>query len=133
MVQTSDGYLWFGTFSGLMRFDGVKLTQFNPENTPQLPSSGIVNLHLDRRGWLWISTYRGLVVRQGTQRRAFGTNDGWAGDYVRTFAERVNGDLLITTFDGHVLEFSRDRLAALPAPPGEPHQGYLAHVDEAER
>src|SRR6266404_5641997 len=24
MVQTPDGYLWFGTFNGLVRFDGVK-------------------------------------------------------------------------------------------------------------
>src|SRR5690349_5384409 len=26
MVQTSDGYLWFGTFKGLVRFDGVNFT-----------------------------------------------------------------------------------------------------------
>src|SRR4051812_43037506 len=26
MVQTKDGYLWFGTFNGLVRFDGVKCT-----------------------------------------------------------------------------------------------------------
>src|SRR6266704_6161233 len=50
MVQTPDGYLWFGTFNGLVRFDGVKFKVFNPANTPQLPSAGIVNLHLDRNG-----------------------------------------------------------------------------------
>src|SRR6266702_759237 len=55
MVQTPDGYLWFGTFNGLVRFDGVKFTVFDPANTPQLPSAGIVSLHLDRRGWLWVS------------------------------------------------------------------------------
>src|SRR5215472_9803238 len=37
MVQTPDGYLWFGTFNGLVRFDGVKFTVFNPQNTPELP------------------------------------------------------------------------------------------------
>src|SRR5689334_3014626 len=26
MAQTPDGYLWFGTFNGLVRFDGVKFT-----------------------------------------------------------------------------------------------------------
>src|SRR6266702_6558358 len=52
MVQTRDGYLWFGTFNGLVRFDGLKFTVFDPGNTPQLPSAGIVNLHLDRSGWL---------------------------------------------------------------------------------
>lgn len=48
VVQTPDGYLWFGTFDGLVRFDGVKFKVLTPANTPQLPSAGIVNLHLDR-------------------------------------------------------------------------------------
>jgi signal transduction histidine kinase len=133
MVQTPDGYLWFGTFNGLVRFDGVKFTVFDSVNTPQLPSSGIVNLHLDRRGWLWVSTFRGVVVRQGTQWRTWGTNDGWAGDLVRTFAERSNGDLLMTTFDGHVLEFAQGRLKELPAPRGHPGVGYLGFADETDR
>jgi hypothetical protein len=47
MVQTADGYLWFGTFGGLVRFDGVKFTVLNAFNTPGLPNSGVVNLHLD--------------------------------------------------------------------------------------
>ena len=30
MVQTPDGYLWFGTYNGLVRFDGVKFTVVCP-------------------------------------------------------------------------------------------------------
>src|SRR6516162_10124346 len=45
MVQTPGGYLWFGTFHGLVRFDGVHLTVFDRNNTPELLSSSIVNLH----------------------------------------------------------------------------------------
>jgi Two component regulator propeller len=52
MVQSADGYLWFGTFEGLVRFNGVEFTVFNPRNTPELPSAGIVNIHLDRSGRL---------------------------------------------------------------------------------
>src|SRR3954470_11529109 len=62
LVQTADGYLWFGTFNGLVRFDGVKFTVLNAFNTRGLPSSGIVNLHLDKGGRLWVSTYGGLAV-----------------------------------------------------------------------
>lgn len=130
IVQTQDGYLWFGTFNGLVRFNGVSFKVFNPANTPQLPSAGIVNLHADKRDRLWVSTDAGLVVKDGTQWRALGTNEGWAGNYVRTFAERANGDLLITTFDGHVLAFENERLTELPLPPGEFGQGYLGTVDE---
>ena len=44
MVQTPDGYLWFGTFGGLVRFDGV---QFTKVQAP-LPSEGVVSLHMKK-------------------------------------------------------------------------------------
>ena len=72
IAQTQDGYLWFGTFNGLVRFNGVTFKVFNPANTPQLPSAGIVNLHVDKRDRLWISTFSGLVVKDGAQWRAPG-------------------------------------------------------------
>jgi len=28
IVQTRDGYLWFGTYNGLVRFDGVRFKDF---------------------------------------------------------------------------------------------------------
>lgn len=133
IVQTQDDYLWFGTFNGLVRFNGHQFKVFNPVNTPQLPNAGIVNLHADQRDRLWISTLAGLVIKDGTQWRALGTNEGWVGNYVRTFAERANGDLLLTTFDGHVLAIEHDQLAKLPPPPGQTGVGYLGTVDENGR
>ena len=103
MAQTADGYLWFGTFDGLVRFDGARFVVFNHQNTPDLPSSSIVNLYLDKQGRLWISTYGGLVVREGTHWTALTSEDVSADDYVRTFAERPNGDLLLTKFNGKVV------------------------------
>ena len=111
MVQTRDGYLWFGTFNGLVRFDGVAFTVFDLANTPQLPSQAIVNLHADRRDQLWISTLKGLVMREGSTRRVFGTNEGWGLEHIWTLAERSNEDLLLTSATGQTLEFARDRLA----------------------
>ena len=45
VVQTPDGYLWLSTFDGLARFDGVRFTIFDKDNT-----SGIVN---NRFAWLF--------------------------------------------------------------------------------
>src|SRR5204863_1565704 len=33
IAQTPDGYLWFTTFDGIVRFDGVKFTVFDKNNT----------------------------------------------------------------------------------------------------
>jgi signal transduction histidine kinase/ligand-binding sensor domain-containing protein len=130
ITQTSDGYLWFGTFNGLVRFNGVEFSVFNPANTPQLPGAEVVNLHLDQRGRLWVSTYHGLVYRDDAHSWQSLQQDGWADDYVRSFTDRRNGDLLITTFRGRLFEFSDGKLTELPSPPGQKGGGYHGCVDE---
>lgn len=60
--QTPDGYLWLGTESGLVRFDGVRFETFNTGNTPQLQSDTITSLLTDRSGLLWIGTDTGLTT-----------------------------------------------------------------------
>lgn len=39
--ETPDGYLWLGTFNGLVRFDGVQFKVYDSVNTPQLRTSSI--------------------------------------------------------------------------------------------
>lgn len=132
MVQTPDGFLWFGTFGGLVCFDGIRFRVFAPANTPDMPDAGVVNLHLDRAGWLWCSTYAGLVrTRQGIW-QPFGREAGWTTDYARTFAEAPDGMLYVTGFDGKVLRHEGGRFVELPPLPG-PVQGALGHCDSAGR
>src|SRR5215469_3150815 len=54
VTQTHDGYLWAGTYGGLVRFDGVAFTPFNSVNEPGLPSDRITALFEDTSGTLWI-------------------------------------------------------------------------------
>ena len=63
MVQTRDGYLWIGTYEGLVRFDGLRFTVFDRSNTKALPHKRITALAEDREGALWIGTYNGGLVR----------------------------------------------------------------------
>src|SRR6266850_7283565 len=50
IAQTNDGYVWIGTEEGLARFDGVRFTVFDEQNTPQLKSNYIRTLLADRQG-----------------------------------------------------------------------------------
>jgi signal transduction histidine kinase/ligand-binding sensor domain-containing protein/ActR/RegA family two-component response regulator len=62
IAQTQDGYLWLGSYYGLVRFDGIEFKVFDTANTPLLPSNKIWALAVDPEGKLWIGTSRGLAV-----------------------------------------------------------------------
>jgi signal transduction histidine kinase/ligand-binding sensor domain-containing protein len=61
VAQTSDGYLWLGTGSGVLRFDGVRNVPWQPPSDQHLPSSYIRKLLPARDGTLWIGTWKGLA------------------------------------------------------------------------
>ncbi len=63
IAQTEDGYLWLGTFQGLARFDGKRFVVFDAGNTPELRSSRIVDLYVDRQNTLWIRSEFGDLTR----------------------------------------------------------------------
>ncbi|HEY0094564.1 MAG TPA: two-component regulator propeller domain-containing protein, partial [Archangium sp.] len=66
LVQTPDGYLWGGTWEGLVRFDGVHFTVFDKTNTPALQGRNIHDLAVGPDGTLWIGLEQGLVrMREG--------------------------------------------------------------------
>src|SRR5262245_57713520 len=54
IAQTADGYLWLGSESGLLRFDGVRTVPWQPPPDQHLPSNFIFNLLAARDGTLWI-------------------------------------------------------------------------------
>src|SRR5262245_20893648 len=56
VIQARDGYLWFTTLDGLVRYDGVRFTIFNTSNIKNLPSNRLTDLFEDRAGALWIGT-----------------------------------------------------------------------------
>lgn len=55
LLQGRDGYLWIGTYGGLVRFDGNAFKTFLAK-PGGLTSNRILSLHEDRRGRLWIGT-----------------------------------------------------------------------------
>jgi signal transduction histidine kinase len=61
IAQTPDGYLWLGTDSGLLRFDGVRSIPWQAPKDAHLPSNYIRALLAARDGRLWIGTLKGLA------------------------------------------------------------------------
>ena len=108
IVQTQDGYLWFGTQEGLVRFDGLNFTIFDKENTPAFKSNDIRFLQQDRQGRLWISTSYGLVCRHNGQFTGYTTNEGLPDNSIGSVVEDVNGNVWIGT-DGGLVRFENGK------------------------
>jgi ligand-binding sensor domain-containing protein/signal transduction histidine kinase len=102
ILQTRDGYLWFGTQEGLARFNGTNFVVFDRENTPQLKSNDIRSLLEDRNGNLWIGTSYGLVRMQGTNFTAFTTAEGLPDNSIGPVLENTDGTIWIGTGTGLV-------------------------------
>lgn len=56
LLQTPDGYLWMATYSGLIRFDGVKFRVFDVGNSPGLPTNRIERIQPGQGNSLWLTT-----------------------------------------------------------------------------
>jgi signal transduction histidine kinase/ligand-binding sensor domain-containing protein len=90
LAQTPDGYVWLGTESGLLRFDGVRPVQWQPPAGQQLPGSLITILLAARDGTLWIGTFSGLA--------------SWKDGKLRTIPELAGQSVtsILETHDGTV-------------------------------
>jgi signal transduction histidine kinase/ligand-binding sensor domain-containing protein len=114
VVQTRDGYLWLGTYTGLLRFDGVRVTTFGSVNTPGLLNSRVTSLYEDSQGVLWIGHETGEVTRySGGEFHPAGRVAGWPGGAVEAITTDEGGDLWLLNNTG-ILVRLRDGRSLLP-------------------
>src|SRR5882724_24365 len=100
IVQTKDGYLWTIMEGSVVRFDGVRFTAFNSDNTPEIKTKFISSLFLDHRGDLWIATDNGLVRLSSGHFTRYTTANGLSDNTVWQVTEGTDGDLWIGTAKG---------------------------------
>jgi signal transduction histidine kinase/ligand-binding sensor domain-containing protein len=103
VVQSHDGYLWVGTYSGLARFDGVRFTVFDENNTPDLRSSRITSLFEAPDRTLWIGDEGGQLTqyKQG-QFKAVTFHPAWNGGNIYDIASDESGDIWAMNGDGQL-------------------------------
>lgn len=110
MVQTREGYLWFATWEGAVRYNGQRFDVFDETVIPGLPDRGVTELDVDSRNRLLMGTARGGLARRepdGWQIVSTDLGDGAPSIYsfLDTGSERLIGTagdgLLVLSDDDH--------------------------------
>ncbi len=111
VIQTQDGYLWLGTQHGLVRFDGIRFTVFDEENTPGLNNDQIDYLFEDSHTNLWIGTDAGGVAREKDGRiKNFALGRSGHDGRLVSACEDARGAVWLYTADAHLGRYQTGKM-----------------------
>ncbi|MBS1797427.1 MAG: diguanylate cyclase [Acidobacteria bacterium] len=101
IAQTPDGYLWFTTFDGLVRFDGVRFTTFAKGTTKGIINNRFTGIYCDRDGTLYATTMENgvLTVYRDGNFTSY-TADQVPERYIRRFRRDANDELTVEVETG---------------------------------
>ena len=97
IVQTEEGFIWIGSYSGLIRYDGNTFERM--DSTTGIAS--VVSLFVDSKNRLWVGTNDAgvAVIDKGTT-KMFRIEDGLKSLSVRSITEDSNGNIYVATTRG---------------------------------
>lgn len=97
IVQTADGFIWIGSYSGLIRYDGNDFV-------PMGASDGIASVRtllVDSKDRLWVGTGDdGLFLMEQGSFRRWAEEDGMPSASIKGIVEDDNGDIYVATARG---------------------------------
>ncbi len=103
IIQDDKGYIYIGTYDGLVRFDGVNFYVMNKASIPEFNVVSARCVFQDSKGNLWVgSNDEGLVKISGKTYTVFTMADGLPSNSVRDITEDKNGNIWIGTSSGVV-------------------------------
>jgi len=102
IIQTDEGYIYFGTYGGLVRFDGVEFKIINQKINPKYRFQSARSLMEDSKGNVWIGSNEdgAFCVFPDGDVKEFNTENGLSNNSVRAFCEDKDGNIWIGTASG---------------------------------
>jgi signal transduction histidine kinase/ligand-binding sensor domain-containing protein/CheY-like chemotaxis protein len=113
IVQTRDGYIWFGTQEGLVRFDGVRFTVTDKSRESAFHHNHVTALLEDGDGVLWIGFNNGRLARYAAGR--FTSVESPFGRSIVALAQHTDRQIWIGTREDGVFAFHQDGAGGLGA------------------
>lgn len=102
LMQDSDGYMYFGTYTGLLRFDGVEFISMNRLYDERYDFISARTMFQDSRKNIWIgSNDEGLLcLRNDGEVLKFTVKDGLPNNSIRAICEDKNNNMWVGTASG---------------------------------
>ncbi|OQY07357.1 MAG: hypothetical protein B6I28_05675 [Fusobacteriia bacterium 4572_132] len=111
IIQDNKGYIWFGTYEGLVRFDGVKFKIFNEDFKKFLPSISTRVILQTRDNKIWIGTNGdGILVLDNSNFSAFYPD--LKDKPIRSMYEAKDNKVWIGTTEG-IFYFDQNKITKL--------------------
>ena len=112
-AQTPDGYLWIGTETGLVRFDGVHFRIFQHSNTPTLPDGPILGLAVDGEGDLWVRLGPTLLRYQNEVFHDVVLSPKTTDTRFTAMCAGRNGEILFASHQDGIVRYNKGKLEKL--------------------
>lgn len=97
VVQTEEGFIWVGTYNGLVRYDGSTFYHY-PVSTGV---NSVADLFVDTQNRLWIGTNdSGVACYKGGEFTYWQAKDGLSSNIVRKLAQNDEGTIYVGTTKG---------------------------------
>ena len=97
IAQTTDGFIWIGGYSGLIRYDGSEFYRFDSS----YGISSVFSLCADSKDRLWIGTNEnGLALYDHGEVTLYGRVDELESYSIRDICEDPEGNIIIATTQG---------------------------------
>lgn len=99
ILQTSDGYIWIGSYGGLIRYDGSEFRNYS--TLKEIESSSIRSLFEDSKGRLWIGTNdAGVYVLENDEFKKLSCTIANEFLCIRDFCESEDGRIFCASNSG---------------------------------
>lgn len=97
IVQTRDGFIWIGSYSGLIRYDGNDFVRYDS----QVGIASVMSLYEDSRGRLWIGTNdSGVALYESGEFQFYTREEGLRSLSIRAITEDAAGNIILATTQG---------------------------------
>ncbi len=133
ITQTANGYLWFGTEEGLVRFDGIKFKVYNKKTTPAFKHNNVNYLITTKDDKLIIGTYGGgIIIYKDGIFTNYSEEDGLCNNLVVCLFEDRKTNLWIGTHNGGISRFKDGKFESFTTKNGLIHDVVTTITEDNE-